>query len=90
MGFQASIYAFDWSDEIIEKLGKHNVDYWEVEEVIFEDPQMVLKRVCDEKHGERWLVQGRTMGGRKLRIFLKPCENREGIWFVITAWEEGK
>lgn len=69
MGFQASIYAFDWSDEIIEKLGKHNVDYWEVEEVIFEDPQMVLKRVCDENMAKDGLSKEERWGAGNCEYF---------------------
>jgi hypothetical protein len=58
--------------------------------VIFDDPDVEVRRVDDEAHGSRWMAQGNTAKGRKLRIYMNPCQDREEIWYVITAWEEGR
>lgn len=90
MALEIEIESFDWSDKVIEKLWKHGIEFWEVEEVIFEDTEVAIRSVSDKEHGTRWLAQGQTAGGRKLRIYINPCQSREGFWFVVTAWEEGK
>ncbi len=90
MSRKAEIEAFDWSDRIIVKLWKHNIEWWEVEEAVIDDPASEIRKVKDAMHGERWLAKGRTASGRKLRIYLNPCRNRPGMWFCITAWEEEK
>jgi len=84
-------FAFDWSDKIIYKLWeKHKVFPWEVEEAIFDDPHVEIRYHYDEAHGGRRLARGRTKEGRRLRIYMKPCKDRKGLWFVITAWGEGE
>jgi len=84
-------FEFDWSDKIIDKLWEeHRVDPWEVEEVIFNDPNVEIRYHEDDEHGARWMAQGDTARGRTLRIYMNPCKDREGIWFVITAWGEGE
>ncbi|RJP32153.1 MAG: hypothetical protein C4536_06625 [Actinobacteria bacterium] len=90
MTSEIDIEAFDWSDKIINHIWEHEVDPWEVEEVVFDDPDVEIRHGDDEEHGPRWMAQGHTAKGRKLRIFMNPCQNREGIWYVITAWEEGR
>ena len=90
MAIELEIEAFDWSDKIIDHIWEHGVDPWEIEEVVFDDPEVEIRRVDDEEHGRRWIVQGRTAKGRKLRIYMNPCQERERIWYVITAWEEGR
>jgi len=57
---------------------------------VFDDPEVEMRYVDDEVHGPRWMAQGHTAKGRKLRIYMNPCQDREGIWYVITAWEEGR
>jgi uncharacterized DUF497 family protein len=84
-------FEFDWSDKIIDKLWEqHEVSPWEVEEAVFDDPDVDIRYDDSEKHGPRWMVQGHTAEGRKLRIYMNPCRDREGVWFVITAWGEGE
>lgn len=84
-------FEFDWSEKIIDKLWEeHDLSPWEIEEVVFDDPDVEIRYDVDEEHGERWMAQGHTAEGKKLRIYMNPCRDRENIWFVITAWEEGK
>jgi hypothetical protein len=78
-----------WDDATIDKLWrKHRVEWWEVEEAIFDDEEARFRWHEDRRHGRRLLVRGRTSGGRRLLVVLHPVEAEAGVWRCRTAWEE--
>lgn len=82
------VYELWWNEETIEKLwAKHRVEPWEVEDVVFDDPDAEFWWAADRKHGKRLMVVGQTRGGRRLRVVLNPVSRRQGTWRPRTAWE---
>lgn len=77
-----------WDDDAIAKLWrKHRVEWWEVEEVVFDDDEARFRWHQDRQHGRRLLVRGRTHGGRRLLVILHPVVPEVGLWRCRTAWE---
>jgi len=60
--------GFDWDDGNAQKNRRHGVEQFEIEQVFFNPPSVVLP---DEHHSSRearWRMFGRTLGGRRLMI----------------------
>ncbi len=80
-----------WDDETIWKLWKeHHVEWWEVEEVLFDDAGADARWHASEKHGTRLLVRGETRGGRRLFVALRPVDPENSIYRCATAFEDEK
>jgi len=76
---------FDWDEENIGHIAKHNVLPEEAEEVILGDPLDIGFDVVDGE--ERWSYLGETNDGRILRIAITLRDKRMR---VITAFEPEK
>ncbi len=66
---------------------KHHVDAWEVEDVVFDDPEAEAWWASDRKHGRRLMIVGRTRGARRLLVILQPVNRRQGIWSLRSSWD---
>jgi len=61
------------SPGVKEKLtGKHDLEIWEIEEVIFDDP-----RAFSIKHQDCYFVCGRTSSGRYLLVLVRILKEEE-------------
>jgi len=81
--------GFDWDDNNENKIWSHRIRDFEVEECFENNPDVMpheKTRTCPEKYSDRFLVKGKTNGGRKLVIVVQYL----GANFVrpITAWDE--
>ncbi|WP_413612819.1 hypothetical protein [Bdellovibrio sp. HCB-110] len=76
-------YFFDWDDDNILHLWRHNIEHWEAEELFF-NPYIITPN--KKQHGpKRYRIDGRTDAGRPLRIIfqdLGSCKAR-----IITGWD---
>lgn len=74
---------FIWDEENEEHLGRHHITTAEAEEVFFNRYVITPNK---KAHGvKRYRIDGRTNGGRKLRLIfedLNACVAR-----VITGWD---
>ena len=78
-----------WDEDVIEKLWrKHRVVPREVREVVFEDDGASFRWHRSRRHGRRLLVRGRTAGGRRLLIILRPVDLEGGVWRCASAWDD--
>jgi hypothetical protein len=76
--------------DVLDKLwDKHELEQWEVEEAIFDDPTAVPVWDDHPVHGRRVILHGKTASGRSLFISLKPLDEVRGWWRCRTAYEEG-
>jgi uncharacterized protein len=76
---------FDWGDENIEHIAKHNVAPEEAEEVILGDPLDIGFDLVDGE--ERWSYLGETNDGRILWVTITLRGKRMR---VVTAFEPEK
>lgn len=75
-----------WDDDIVEKLWrKHRVLPREVLQVVFDDDEAEFRWTRDRRHGWRLLVRGRTAGGRRLLVILRPVDREGGLWRCVSA-----
>lgn len=78
-----------WTDETVQKLwDKHRVEVWEVEDVVFRDESAEDHWSRSRRHGRRLFVHGRTRGGRRLLVILRPINQSKGIWRCASAWDD--
>jgi uncharacterized DUF497 family protein len=81
------------SSGVKEKLSrKHDIDIWEIEEVIYDDPN-----AFSIKHQDFYFVYGQTSSGRYLLVLLRVLKSEEvqilrfagdmGVVKIITARE---
>ncbi len=83
------VYELTWDEEVLEKLWrKHRVRPQEVEEVVLEDEGAQFRRSASPRHGRRLLVRGRTAGGRRLLVILRPVDPEGGLWRCASAWDD--
>jgi hypothetical protein len=76
-------------EDVLDKLWeKHELEQWEVEEAIFDDPAAAPVWDDDPVHGRRVILYGKTAGGRSLFVALKPLDLDVGWWKCKTAYEE--
>ena len=86
--------AFDWNDDNQREIAAHGVKDFEVEQC-FENEEGYSKefwvsrhkkaRSDPESYGDRYIVKGSTLGGRRLTIIIQ-CLG--GSWIrPITAWD---
>ena len=86
--------AFDWNDDNLQKIAAHGIKDFEVEQC-FENQEGFNKRFWvaphkktksePEKFGDRYIIKGSTLGGRKLFIVVQHIG---GPWIrPITAWD---
>ena len=81
--------TFDWDEYNDNEIWKHRIRDFEIEQC-FENNYTVIRHkkamTEPEKYGDRYMVRGRTDGGRKLVIIVQYL----GANFVrpITAWDE--
>jgi len=79
---------FDWDEYNEEEIFRHGVSWVEIEEC-FEDEYAAIphnKAKSDpNKYGDRYIIVGRTSGGRRLYIIIQHLEGS----FIrpITAWD---
>ena len=82
------VHELTWDDEVVEKLWrKHRVLPREVREVVFDD-EAEFAWTRARRHGWRLLVRGRTAGGRRLLVILRPLDREGGLWRCVSAWDE--
>ena len=79
----------DWDGENVEHLARHRVRPWEVEEMVYEgyyDWWKHPKWRRGGKYGGRYLLRGRTLGGRRLLVVL----DRKGRMRLrpLTGWDD--
>ena len=61
------------SSGVEEKLaGKHGIEIWELEEIIFDDPD-----ACSLKHKDCYFIYGCTSAGRYLLALVRALKNEE-------------
>jgi uncharacterized DUF497 family protein len=78
-----------WDEDVIQKLWrKHRVVPREVEQVVFEDDGASFRWHRSRRHGRRLLVRGRTAGGRRLLVILRPVDPERGVWRCASAWDD--
>ncbi len=81
------IIFLDWSnDELITKLKKeHKLDWWDIDEAV--KGATSGKWVNRKKYGRRFRVETVIEStNRKIVVYLKPVNQREGDWVVKTAF----
>ena len=79
----------EWDESNENHVARHGISPEEVEEVVFEDfaPSIVFERQRRTRKGEmRWIVLGKTGGGRLLFVVIAPRPDR-GYWRCVTARE---
>ena len=76
-------FFFVWDEDNEEHLSRHGIRDDEAEEVFFNSYVIVPNK---KKHGpSRYRIDGRTNGGRKLRLIFEDLgSNTAGI---ITGWD---
>lgn len=83
------IHELVWDDEVVEKLWhKHRVLPREVLQVVFDDDGAEFRGNWSRRHGWRLLVRGRTAGGRRLLVILRPVDRGGGLWRCVSAWDD--
>jgi uncharacterized DUF497 family protein len=83
------VWELIWDDDLEEKLWrKHRVEAWEVEEVVFDDEEAEFRWSFSRRHGKRLLIRGRTVGGRRLLVILRPIDLERGVWRCASAWHD--
>ncbi len=75
--------GFEWNQKNQDELWSHNIRPWEVEEVFWNHP--VWARNKKGRKGD-YLMVGRTNGGRKLTIPVRPHAVSRQLE-PITGWE---
>lgn len=87
---RATVSELVWDDEVVEKLWrKRRVLPREVREVVFDDEAARFAWSRSRRHGWRLLVRGRTAGGRRLLVILRPVDREGGLWKCVSAWDDG-
>lgn len=77
-----------WDDENLTHL--HDLRAWEVESAIIDDPHREARWVEDEEHGRRLMAEGRCEdNSKRIRTYLDPVNEADGIWKPRTAWRSG-
>ena len=82
-----AVYELQWDEGNEEHIWKHRVNAWEVEDVVFDDPERKASLVWSSRHGESLIIKGRTRSGRPLIVSLKPIDPKAGVWRCATAME---
>lgn len=80
---------FEWDEHNESKIWEHGLNAFDIEEC-FDNPYVSRRHKKagskPEKYGDRYLVEGRTNGGRKLVVILQhKCGP---LVRPITAWEK--
>lgn len=76
-------YFFVWDEDNVEHLYEHGIEAHEAEEVFF-NPYVITPN--KKKHGpRRYRIDGRTNGGRKLRIIFEDVS--KNVAKIITGWD---
>ncbi len=78
--------GFDWDEDNQDELWDHNIRPWEVEQVFQNRP--VWARNKKGRRGD-YLMVGKTDGGRKLTIPVKPNAATKKLR-PITGWESSQ
>lgn len=85
------VEAFDWDDDFgagnVAELAAHRITPQEAEQVIRDDLDAQVRRNKNVAAG-RWLVIGRTHGGRRLRLSVLWTDEAGRLLRVVTGWEE--
>lgn len=73
----SNIYGFEWDQGNINKnKEKHDIDWWVIEEIFFNQPLLVNE---DNKHGEkekRWYLLGKTDNNEKYMVVFTIRKNK--------------
>ena len=77
------IYGFYWSDAIHSHLSRHQIAWWEVEEVFWNEPTWAEND--DDQPGD-YLMYGKTDSGRRLTIVVVQDDVRD-LLRVVTGWD---
>lgn len=76
-------YFFVWDENNEGHLARHHIDSWDAEEVFF-NAYVVTPNKKD--HGpRRYRIDGRTNGGRKLRLIFEDLGSN--VARIITGWD---
>ncbi len=81
--------TFDWDESNENEIWAHRIRDFEIEQCFENDYTVIPHKKAatePEKYGDRYLVRGRTDGGRKLIVIVQYL----GANFVrpVTAWNE--
>ncbi len=77
--------SFDWNDENIRHVAKHDVTPEEAEQVLLGDP-LEINFDADRNGEERWTYLGETARGRILMVIMTL---RDKKMRVVTAFDAG-
>lgn len=79
---RSEVYQFEWDEGNLEHIKKHNVFWFECEEVFFDNDKKILKDVIHSKNEERYIILGKT---KKKRLLFVVFTIRNKKIRVITS-----
>ncbi len=68
LSFLSSLEGFDWDEGNAGKNQKHGVEQFEIEQVFFNPPSVLLSDIKHSSHESRWKLFGKTFEGRLLVV----------------------
>lgn len=72
-----NLQQFDWDRWNVDKIRqKHKVEPHECEEVFFDDDKVILKDTLHSEEEERFVLSGKTKGGRLLFVVFTKRGNK--------------
>ena len=87
MNVNTEPFEFDWDAGNISKNKKHGVEYWECEEVFFDQKKVQSKDMIHSGDEERFIVLGKT---KKERLLCLVFTIRSGKVRIISARDINK
>ena len=82
MRVDKGVYEFDWDAGNIGKNKKHGVEYWECEEVFFDQRKVTLKDALHSDGEARYVTLGKT---KHTRLLYLVYTKRKGKIRIISA-----
>ena len=76
-------YFFVWDDDNIEHLAAHGIDPDEAEELFFN--RYIITPNKKKRYLDRFRIEGRTNGGRKLRLIFQDLGGQ--VARIFTGWD---
>ncbi len=79
----------EWDEDNEAHIARHGVDSWEVEEMILQGEYECIRHPKwrkNRKYANRFLLRGRTLGGRPLLVVIERV-GQERLR-PVTAWED--
>lgn len=70
--FQCEIFVSSWVEEKLAQ--KHNIEIWEIEEIVYDDPNAFSK-----KYRDCYFLYGQTFSGRYLLVLARILNEQEVI-----------